>query len=146
MCIFDKLCSVGVVAEEAFNHPDRPNELYLWGVLQDHRVMAEFLKKIFTGHSEFHPQMVMFILETMVPRLELEVVSAACDNVNALPVTVQNLSPSVNTFEYLLCALEDTAGLEVGGGAALSRNAGRNHNRRNGANGSNSGSGIVNIP
>ena len=43
--IFDELRAMRVVAEYAFNHPDRDNELYLWGVLQDHRVMAEFVKE-----------------------------------------------------------------------------------------------------
>ena len=78
--------------EDAFNHTNRSNEIYLWGVLQAHRVMAEFVKKNFTGHPKFHPQMVMFILDTMVPRLELERVSAACSNVSALHVTFHNLA------------------------------------------------------
>ena len=59
VCIFDELCAVGLVAEEALNHPDRPTELYLWGVLQDHRVMLDFLKEKFTGHPKLHPQMVI---------------------------------------------------------------------------------------
>ena len=50
--------------------------------------MAEFVKENFTGHPKFHPQMVIFILETMVPRVDLEVVSTDCDNVSPLPVTV----------------------------------------------------------
>ena len=40
----DKLCAVRVVSEDAFNYPDRANKIYLWGVLQDHRVMLEFVK------------------------------------------------------------------------------------------------------
>ena len=78
-----------VVAEDAFNHPDRANELYLWGVLQAHRVMLEFVKENFNGHPKFHTQTVTFILETMVPQVDLEGVSTACTNVSTLPVTVQ---------------------------------------------------------
>ena len=77
--------------------------------------MLEFVKKNFTGHPKFHPQMVIFILETMVPQVELEGVSAACANVSTLPVTVQKLASSVDAFDSCLCALEATFGLEVGG-------------------------------
>ena len=61
-----------LVTENAFNYPDRTNEPYLWGVLQDHRVMAEFVKEHFNGHPKLHPLIFMFTLETMVPRVELE--------------------------------------------------------------------------
>ena len=108
--------------------------------------MEEFVKENFTGHPKFHPQMVMFILETMVPLVELECVYLACANVIVLPVTVQNLVSSVDAFYYHLCALEATASLEVWVGAALSRNTGRNQNRINCANVGNSDCGIVNIP
>ena len=146
VCLFYELRAVRVVAEDEFNHPDRANKLYLWGVLQAHRVMEEFLKENFTGHPKIHTQMVMFILEKMVYRVDIEGVSAACDNVSALPVTVQNLASSVDAFDYCLPALEATAGLEVGGGADLPRKPRRNQNRRNGANREKSGSGIVDIP
>ena len=36
VCLFDELRAVRVVAEEAFNHPDKANALYLWGILQAH--------------------------------------------------------------------------------------------------------------
>ena len=75
--------------------------------------MDEFIKENFTGHTKFHPKMVMFILETMVSRY-LEGVSGACVNVSTLPVTVQKLASSVDTFDSCLCALESTDGLEVG--------------------------------
>ena len=71
VCLFDELRAVRVVANDMFNHTDRANELYLWGVLQAHRDILEFVKENFTGHPKFHPQMVMFILETMVPRVDL---------------------------------------------------------------------------
>ena len=61
-------------------------------------------------------------------------------------MTVQILASSVDDFDSCLSVLEDTSGLDVGGGADLSRNARRNQNTRNGANGGNSGSGIVDIP
>ena len=61
VCLFDELHAARVVAEDAFNYPDRANEVYLWGVFQDHPVMLDFLKEKFTGHPKFHPQMVMFI-------------------------------------------------------------------------------------
>ena len=59
--------------------------------------------------------MVMFILETMLPRVDLEGVSAACENFSYLSVTVQKLAPSVDAFDSQLCALEATSGLEVRG-------------------------------
>ena len=71
VCLLDELLAVRLVAEDAFNYPYRFNKLYLWGVLQDHRVIAEFVKEKFTGRPKFHPHMVMFILETMVSRVEL---------------------------------------------------------------------------
>ena len=71
------------MAEDAFNHHDRANELYLWGVLQNHQVMDYFVKENFTGHPKFHPQMVMFILETI-----LEGFSVSCPNGIYLPLTV----------------------------------------------------------
>ena len=108
--------------------------------------MADFLRENFTGHPKLYPQMVMFILETMVPCVELEGVYADCDNVSALPVTVRNLVSSVDAFDSRLRALEDNAGFEVGGGAVLSINARRNQNRRNGANGEKIRGGIVDIP
>ena len=88
----------------------------------------------------------MFILETMVPRAELEGVSPTCANVCTLPVTVQKLASSVDTFDSCLFALETTAGLEVGGRVALSRNARRNQSRRNVDNGGKNDNGISNIP
>ena len=75
VCLFDELRSVRLVTRDASNHPDRANELYLWGVLQDHRVMAKLVKGNFTGHPKFHPQMFMFILDIMFPRVDLECVS-----------------------------------------------------------------------
>ena len=76
--------------EDDFNHPGRANEFFLWGLFQAHQVMEELVKEYFTKHPKFHIQMVMLILETMVPQVELEVVSVACANVSALPVTSQN--------------------------------------------------------
>ena len=146
MCLVDELRAVKVVVEEAFNHPDRSNKLYLWDVLNAHRIMLYFVKENFTGNPIFHPQMVMFILEKMVPRVELEGVSEACVNVSTIPVTVQKLASSVDAFESRLRALEATSGLEVGGGVALLRNARRNQIRRNGANGGKNDNGTVNIP
>ena len=108
--------------------------------------MAEFVKENFTGKTKFYHQMVMFILETMVPRVDSEGVSAACANVRALPMTVRNLASSVEAFDSRLSALEAACGLEVGGGAALSRNTRRNQNRRNGSDGVNSVGGIIDIP
>ena len=108
--------------------------------------MADFVKEKFTGYPKFHPQMFMFILERMVPWVEIEGVSAACANFNALPVTVQKLASSVDAFDSRLCTFEATTGLEVGGGVALSRNPRRNHSSRNETNGGKSGNGIVDIP
>ena len=126
--------------------PIEPTEFYFWGVLQAHRVMLEFLKTKITGHPKFYLQMFMFILEKMVPRVELESISTACANVSTLPVTVQKLASSVGAFDSCLPDLEDTAGLEVGGGVALSRNSLRNQSRRNGVNGGNDDNGIVDFP
>ena len=90
--------------------------------------------------------MVMFILETMVPRVELESVSAAYANVRTLPMNAQILASSVYCFDSRLRSLEATAGLEVGGGVALSMNTRRKNSRSNGANVGNNDNGIVNIP
>ena len=93
------------MADDAFNHPDRSNEIYLWGLLQAHRVMADFVKENFTGHPKFHPQMVMFILETMVPWVEPEGVTSDCANISSQTVTIINLMSSVDAFHYCLCDL-----------------------------------------
>ena len=61
----------------------------------------------------------MFILDTMVPQVELEGVSTACANVITLPVTFQNLESSVDDFDSRFRALEATASLEVGVVVAL---------------------------
>ena len=90
--------------------------------------------------------MVMFILETMVPRVELEGVSAHCANISTLPVTVKKIASSVDAFDSRLRALEATAIFEVGGGAALLINARRNQSRRNGAYGGKNDKGILDIP
>ena len=108
--------------------------------------MLEFVWENFTGHPKFHPMMVMFILETMVHRVELGGVSAAYANVSTLPVTVQKLVSSVDTFYSCLRVLEATAELEVGGVVALSKNSRINQIRRNGANGGKNDNGIVNVP
>ena len=63
--------------------------------------------------------MVMFFLEKMVPWVELEGIFAASANVSTLPMTVQKLASLVDTFDYQLCALEATSGLELGGGVDL---------------------------
>ena len=61
--------------------------------------MLDFVKENFTGHPKFHPQMVMFILKTMVSRVDLEGVSVTCENVSSLSVTLQKLASSVDTFD-----------------------------------------------
>ena len=73
--------------------------------------MAGFFKENFTGNPKFRPRVVMFVLEMMLPQVELEGVSAACDNVIALSVTVRNLVSSVDAFDYCLRALGSTSGL-----------------------------------
>ena len=73
VCLFDELQSVWVVEDYAFNRPDRANEIHLWGLSRDHQVMEKFVKEHFTGHLKFHTQMVMFVLETRVPRGDLRV-------------------------------------------------------------------------
>ena len=93
-----------------------------------------------------HPQMFMFILETMVPQVDLEGVSAAYANIITLPVTVQKLALSVDAFDYCLCVLEDTAALKVGGRVPLSRNSRRKQSRRKGSNGGKIDNGFVDIP
>ena len=92
--------------------------------------------------------MVMFILEIMVPHVEIEGVSTEYANVSALTFRVKKVAFSVGAFDSRLFALEATAGLEVGGGTDISRNKRRNKNRRSGANGSygNGGGVIVDIP
>ena len=69
VCSFDEMSEVRVVVGDYFNHPYIMNVLYLWGLLQDHRVMAEFVKENFNGNPKFHPQMFMFVLETILPQV-----------------------------------------------------------------------------
>ena len=49
--------------------------------------------------------MFMFILETMVPQVDLEGVSAAYANIITLPVTIQKLASSVDAFDSRIRAL-----------------------------------------
>ena len=107
--------------------------------------MLEFAKENFTEHLKLHPQAVMFILETMVPRVDIEGVSTACTNVRTMPVTVQKLASSVDAFDSRLCDLEATNGLEVGGGVDLLKNDIRNQIKRNGDNGGKNENGIADI-
>ena len=58
------------------------------GFIEGSSSYGRVLKEKFTGHPKLHPQMVMFVLETMVPWVELKGVSASCDNISALHVTV----------------------------------------------------------
>ena len=90
--------------------------------------------------------MAMFILETMVPWVDLEGFSAADENFSAQTWTVKKLASSVDAFDSRLLSLEAISGLEVEGGAALSINSRRNQSRSNGANGGKSANGIVNTP
>ena len=108
--------------------------------------MLDFFKENFNGHPKVHPQIVMFILETMGPPMELEGFSAACANVNTLTVDVQKLTSSVDAFDSCLRALESKYGLEVGVGVAMSRNSRINQSRGTGANGGKNDNGIANIP
>ena len=107
---------------------------------------VRFFKEKFTVHPKFHPQMVMFILEAMVPRVDLEGVSAACANVSTLPVTVQKLASSVDDFDSRLRSLETIAVLEVGGRVSLTINSRRNQSRINCANRGKNFNGIFDIP
>ena len=73
--------------------------------------MLEFVKENFTGNPKLYPQMVMFILKTMVSQMDLEGISVACEKVSTLTVTVQKIASSVDAFDYRLRALETIAGL-----------------------------------
>ena len=88
--------------------------------------MLEFVRENFTGNPKFHPQMVMFILDTIVPRVEIEGVSEVCSNVSTLPVTVHKLASSVDAFESRLRSLKATTGLDLGGVVSLPINARKN--------------------
>ena len=89
--------------------------------------------------------MVMFILEIVVPWVDLEGVSVACANVITLPVTFQKLVSSVDALDSRLSALEATSGLDVRGGVDLYINAKRNQSRKNGSNEGKDDNGIVDI-
>ena len=64
----------------------------------------------------------------------MEGFSEAYANVSALPLTVRNIASSVDKFDSRICALEDTSGLEVGGGSAEKYK--EESKRSNGADGS----------
>ena len=88
--IFQELQKVRVVAEHAYNFPARANALYLWEVLQTHRVMVQFVCTNFREHPMFHPKKIMFLFKTSVPKSEIDRVSFLVNNVRNLPTAVRH--------------------------------------------------------
>ena len=82
----------------------------------------------------------------IIHKLDFCAIYTDCANVSTLPVNVQKLASKADAFDSCLSDLETTAGLEVGGGVALSKNTTRNQIRRNGANGGKNENGIEKIP
>jgi hypothetical protein len=113
--VFKELRKVRVAAEHASETKDLANDRYLWAVLQAHRVQREFIECNFFGHPRFHPQMVKFILEHMVPRNELERLTTACRDVSGLPARISTLERSVDNMRTRLVALERKGGGGGGG-------------------------------
>ena len=115
--IFRELRKVRVGSEHAYNFPHRANALYLWGILQAHRVMAEFVKTNFREHPMFHPKMIMFLFETSVPKSEIDRVIALVHSVRALPTTVDTITRNINSVKGRMDSFEDRlAALERAGG------------------------------
>ena len=105
-----------VGAEHAYSFPQRVNTLYLWGVLQAHCVMAEFVKTNFREHSMFHPKMI-----TSVPKSEIDRVIALVNSVCALPSTVDTISRVINSVKSRMNIMEERlSALERAGGGGQS--------------------------
>ena len=116
--IFRELRKVRVGSEHAYSFSDRANPLYLWGVLQAHRVMADFVKTNFREHPMFHPKMIMFLFETSVPKSEIDRVIALVTSVRALPTTVDTLMRGLNSVKSRMDTVEDRLhALERAGGS-----------------------------
>ena len=45
---------------------------YLWGTLQEHRVMDDFLRDQFRQHLEVAPNITLYLFEHRDPRVEAE--------------------------------------------------------------------------
>ena len=76
----------------------------------------EFIKVNFFGHSSFHPEIVKFLLENMVPRSALEQLNGACSNLSGLPSRITNLETGMDRIRSRLTALEGGGGGGGGGG------------------------------
>jgi hypothetical protein len=116
--IFKQLRSARVVAESAYTNEDNVNGIYLWGVLQAHRVMKKFIGSGFTGHEEFHPQMIMFLFETMTPRSEVAQLRTLSTTFSGIADTVTTLGRNYDDLARRVRALESAAGAGGGGGGA----------------------------
>ena len=103
---FQELRSARVVAENAFNYPDRANALYLWGVVQAHRVMKEFVKHNFSEHPAFHPKLLQFLFKTSTPRVEMAKMTTTINGLSGLPATLTALSSSVDSVVSRVNTLE----------------------------------------
>jgi len=67
--VFRELRRVRICAQEAEKIPDRPTScaLFLWGSLQAHRVMDQFLIHSFEGHPVITPVINMHLFQHRVP-------------------------------------------------------------------------------
>ena len=73
--IWRELRKVRVEAETAYGS-ENPTEMvgqYLWGTLQTHRVMDDFLRTQFCQHPEVDPHITLSLFEHISPLVEVSV-------------------------------------------------------------------------
>ena len=96
------------MAENTYDIPDQANALDLWGVLQVHCVMAEFVRTNFREHPMFHPsKMIMFLSETSFPKSEIDRVSGLCSNMCGIPSQVDTILQGLNSVKSRMDTVED---------------------------------------
>ena len=79
---------------------DNPMEMvgqYLWGTLQTHRVMDEFLQTQFRQHPEVDPHITLYLFKHRAPQVE----------VSALKQRVEAQSKALNKMEKTCKELRD---------------------------------------
>jgi len=88
--LFQELYEVRVEAESVHASVDNANGLYLWGVLQAHRVIQNFMDHKFSMHPAFYPQLMMFLFENVVPCQDFEELSKVIRDLKGLPNQLDN--------------------------------------------------------
>jgi len=104
--LFVELRKVRVEAEAAHTSEDNANGLYLWGVLQAHRVMKDFADKNFSMHPAFYPQLMMFLFENGTPRQDFDELKRMVKELKGLPGLLEKLSQRLDNALSRIDSLE----------------------------------------